>query len=213
MSLPPAADREPIHRRVIDCRGYRRADGLWDIDGHLRDTKDYPFENSWRGMLEPGTPVHDMYLRLTVDDDMRIHAVEASTDAAPFRVCPEVPPRFQALVGEKIGPGWKRKSAGLIGGAAGCTHLSELLGRMATVCYQTIMPLRDRERRAARAAEAAKAEKAGGAQAGTASDPVAEGERRGRPPRLLNSCHAWRDDGPVVQEYFPEYHVDGGTGG
>jgi hypothetical protein len=30
MPLTPAASRTPIHHRRIDCRGYRREDGLWD---------------------------------------------------------------------------------------------------------------------------------------------------------------------------------------
>jgi len=40
MALPPAHDRKPAHHRQIDCRGYRRSDGLWDIEGHLVDTRD-----------------------------------------------------------------------------------------------------------------------------------------------------------------------------
>ncbi len=34
---PPAASREHIHTRVVECRGYRRDDGLWDIEGHITD--------------------------------------------------------------------------------------------------------------------------------------------------------------------------------
>jgi hypothetical protein len=44
MPLSTSADREPLHTRSITCRGYRRADGLWDIEGHLRDVKDYSFQ-------------------------------------------------------------------------------------------------------------------------------------------------------------------------
>ena len=50
MPLPDPVPREPLHTRRVECRGYRRADGLWDIEGHLVDTKAYPFANelSWR---------------------------------------------------------------------------------------------------------------------------------------------------------------------
>lgn len=34
MPLPLAASRERIHDRHVHCAGYRRRDGLWDIEGH-----------------------------------------------------------------------------------------------------------------------------------------------------------------------------------
>ena len=42
MPLPPAAPRKNMHTRDIQCCGYERADGLWDIEGHLVDTKSFP---------------------------------------------------------------------------------------------------------------------------------------------------------------------------
>src|SRR3954451_8363882 len=44
MPLSPPAPREMLHRRAIDIRGWRRDDGLYDIEAHLLDTKAYPFE-------------------------------------------------------------------------------------------------------------------------------------------------------------------------
>ena len=35
MPLPESALREQLHTRRIECRGYRREDGLWDIEGTL----------------------------------------------------------------------------------------------------------------------------------------------------------------------------------
>ena len=88
MSLSPPSPREPVHHRRIDCRGYRRADGLWDIEGHLTDTKSYPFTNSFRGEVAPGEPIHDMWLRLTVDDEFTVIRAEAATDAGAIRGLP-----------------------------------------------------------------------------------------------------------------------------
>ena len=85
MPLSDPADRERLHDRRVHCAGFRRADGLWDIEGHLVDTKTYAFENIHRGTIEPGTPIHDMWLRITIDDELLIHAVEASTDHAISR--------------------------------------------------------------------------------------------------------------------------------
>ena len=39
MPLPRPVPRKLSHNRVIDCRGYERDDGLWDIEGHLTDVK------------------------------------------------------------------------------------------------------------------------------------------------------------------------------
>jgi hypothetical protein len=105
MSLSPPATREPIHHRRIDCRGYRRADGLWDIEGHLIDTKSYPFPNSFRGGIAPGEPIHDMWLRLTLDDNLTVIKAEAAMVAGPFAICPAITPAFAKLEGLTIGPG------------------------------------------------------------------------------------------------------------
>ena len=86
MPLSDPADRERLHDRRVHCTGFRRADGLWDIEGHLVDTKTYGFSNIHRGTIEAGVPVHEMRLRLTVDDALEIHAVEAETEHAPYRM-------------------------------------------------------------------------------------------------------------------------------
>ena len=38
MPLSTSAPRQLMHNRAIECRGYQREDGLWDIEGHLVDT-------------------------------------------------------------------------------------------------------------------------------------------------------------------------------
>src|SRR5262249_9676601 len=133
----PPAPRERMHTRRISIDGYLRDDGLWDIEAHLTDEKSYAFDNEWRGRIEPGMKVHDMWIRLTVDDGRVIHDVEGTSDVGPYRICPDVAPNFQVLKGIKIGPGWFRRVKELLGGTRGCTHLVELLGPMATVVYQT----------------------------------------------------------------------------
>ena len=77
MALSSPAKRELIHTRTVECNGYRRKDGLWDIEGRLVDIKTYTFHNNERGEVPPGEPVHEMWIRLTVDDDLKIHDVEA----------------------------------------------------------------------------------------------------------------------------------------
>ena len=128
MPLSSPAEREHIHTRTVECNGYRRSDGLWDIEGRLVDVKSYTFHNNERGDVPPGEPVHEMWIRLTVDDDLKIHGVEATTEYSPFSVCKEIAPNFERLVGISIGPGWRKKVRDRVGGVEGCTHIVEMLG-------------------------------------------------------------------------------------
>ncbi len=146
MPLSAPAAREPIHTRRVTCQGYRRADGLWDIEGHLTDVKSYAFHTEERGHMEPGDPIHQMWMRLTVDDGLTVQAVEAVTEHSPYRACGSILPNFQTLVGLRIGPGWTRAVKERLGGPKGCTHLVELLGPLATTAFQTVFPILTRER-------------------------------------------------------------------
>ena len=120
MPLPPPAPRTPMHNRTIECRGYEREDGLWDIEGHLVDTKTFATTARDTGRpRQPGEPVHNMWLRLTIDLDMKIHDAEAATDAGPYAHCGAITPNFKALKGVIIGAGWRRKTLELLGGING----------------------------------------------------------------------------------------------
>jgi hypothetical protein len=183
MPLSPPADREHLHTRAIDLRGYARADGLYDIEAHLVDTKSYPFVNQDRGTIPPGEALHGMWVRMTVGEDMVIRACEAVSDFTPYAICPQAAPNFAALAGVSIGPGFNRAVKEKVGGVLGCTHLREVLAQMATVAFQTIGPMRWRKARAAREAAIARGE----------TPPPA---RRAVP---LGSCYAYAPDSPVVR--------------
>ena len=87
MPLSKSSPRRHVHTREIRCQGYKRDDGLWDIEGSMTDTKPYPVENRDRDGINAGEPIHFMEIRLTIDDDMVIHEAEATTNAGPFNVC------------------------------------------------------------------------------------------------------------------------------
>lgn len=189
MSLSDPAPRKPLHTRRIECMGYDREDGLWDIEGRLTDTKSYAVDNEWRGRLEPGDPIHDMRVRLTLDDEFTVKAVEVSMQGTPFEICSGIEPDFQRLEGERIVAGWSRKLSSLFSGTRGCTHVVELLGRMGTVAYQTI--------------PAGKSRRASGGKGGLDINKI---PKTGGRPYVINTCHAWAADGPVVQKLLPEYY-------
>ena len=102
------AGRRLMHTRSVECNGYIRDDGLWEVEARLLDVK--PFTQApdgYRDELKPGDPVHDIRLRLAVDDAMKVHEAEATMQATPYPTCIEVEPVLQRLVGESIGKGWR----------------------------------------------------------------------------------------------------------
>ena len=183
----PAAPRTPIHTRRVTCRGFRRDDGLWDIEGHLVDVKDYTFHTSCRGDIEPGDPIHGMWMRVTVTDRFEVVDIEAVTEKSPFAICSTVAGDYKRLIGLTIGAGWNRAIKERLGGVRGCTHLTELLGPLATAAFQTIYPILAREQ-----AERLR------------SHPE---ERPIERPALLDTCHVFDTNGAYVRDHWPDHYT------
>ncbi|QLH38280.1 MAG: DUF2889 domain-containing protein [Defluviicoccus sp.] len=181
MPLSRPVRREHIHSREIRCRGFRREDGLWDIEGLLEDTKTYSFANRDRDGIVAGEPIHRMLVRLTLDDALLVHGAEAATDASPFGLCDAITPVFDSLVGLRIGPGWRKAVLVKMAGVHGCTHLTDLLlGPVTTTAMQTIAAARSRRQ---------------------------DADTDGRPPPILDTCHALARTSNVVRDHWPAWHI------
>jgi hypothetical protein len=136
--LEATTAREPLHRRSIEIHGFKRADGLYDIEGHLVDTKPVDFRLA-SGMRPAGQPIHDMWLRITVDATLTIVDAAAAMDGVPFvDHCGKIVPAYRKLVGLAIRPGYNHRVKELLGGVQGCTHVTELAGVLATAAFQTM---------------------------------------------------------------------------
>jgi hypothetical protein len=203
MPLSEPAERERLHTRAIEINGYRRADGRYDIEAHLTDVKSYGQTNYDRGYIEAGDPIHDMWLRLTVDEAMHIHAVEAVSDKTPYMMCPDAAPNFTRLVGMQIRAGFLRDATHKVGGTVGCTHLRELLQQMATTAFQTINPAKARREIAA---EGGQIEKPGSDAFDTRIT-----EKWGGGNKILNTCLAYDDTGPLVKRRWPHLYKGADT--
>ena len=178
--------REELHHRTVDLRFFRRSDALYEVQGHLVDTKAQPF----RRMLAeqetpPGQHLHDITVRLVLDADLRVHQADAVMRATPFGICRGAARTLEPLVGLSIGAGWNKRVRALLGGVASCTHIVELLGPMATTALQGLAP-----QRTARLVEAGN-----------------EAQRRA----WVDSCHAFAADGEVVARLMqlPRRHKPG----
>jgi hypothetical protein len=172
-----SVSRELLHTREIICQGYLRSDGMLDIEGRIRDVSalacDLPFHH-----VAAGQPVHDMRLLMTLDRQLVIHAIAAVTDAGPTPVCADIAPAYARLVGLQIGPGFKQQVKAQVGGVEGCTHVTELVERMASAAMQVRFTLGRVEQ--LRSSEGIK--------------PLAK-----RNSWVVDTCHAYRRDGEVVR--------------
>jgi len=136
-------ERSEIHHRQLDIRFFRRSDGLFEVEGRLLDRKSHPFRRLLQDFdTPPGTPLHDIVVRLVVDDSLLVHDASATLAASPFLLCRGAADTLAPLKGLRIGAGWNKRVRELLGGATSCTHIVELLGPMATTAYQGLAPQR-----------------------------------------------------------------------
>jgi len=175
--------RQISHERAVSYRSFERADGLFDIEGHLKDSKGYEYIDRERGTLPVGDPVHDIFAALTIDPDMTVIDFHYELRATPFRYCIGAVDASR-LVGANIGRKWRAALAEAFGAHGGCTHLRELVFGMGTVAFQTISSLYDQ-----------RMFKAGG-----------KDTERSKEPFFLGGCHSWAHESPVVAQYFPQFH-------
>lgn len=137
---PSSVQRTPQHIRQVTFHSFARTDGLWDIEAHLLDTKaiDVPRPASG-GVHKAGEPIHHMHIRVTVNAQLVVVAIEAAMDDHPVLGCPAALHAMQRMVGASMAKGWRKSIQTQLEGVAGCTHLRELLYNMATAAFQTVV--------------------------------------------------------------------------
>ena len=183
MPLSTPSERKLTHTRVVTCRGFERPDNLWDIEGRIVDTKPYAFPNQDRGgEIKADEPLHDMSIRLTIDASLEIHDAEAVIDDSPYNYCKCVTPIVRQLIGLRIASGWALKSRSAMGKNRGCTHLTELLGPMATTAIQTLSRKRQNQ------------------------EASSKNQLPKRSSIFIDTCHALSADSPVVKQHWPDQY-------
>ena len=184
MALPTPSPRKLSHTRTVVYSGFARDDGMWDIEAALIDVKTYSFVIPSQDAREAGQPIHDLSIRLTVDDQFIIHDVFTDMAHKPHPECDKAPQGMHKLIGCKLSAGWRKAIDTHIGGIAGCTHLREMLFNMATAAYQTIpSALQFRKQ-----------------QTGLPE------EVPNTPPPHVGKCMSWAFDGPVVLRHYPMFY-------
>jgi hypothetical protein len=160
-------------------RGFRRSDGLFEVEGRVVDRKPHDFEPILGQPVPGGAPVHDMGVRLVFDDHMVIQDVQTFTDASPYEACPAGGLALQELKGLRMTSGWGREVRSRLAGARSCTHLMELLVPLATVAFQSLSALRR----------------------GRPDRLDATGQ-----PTKIDSCYTYAAEGELVRRRWPAFH-------
>ncbi len=176
--LPSPAERQRVHTRSIVCRGFKRADGLLDIEGRFIDTRAFAYSSEWRGHTPAGKALHHMQVRLTIDDQRVIRELVSAMPSTPHRGCPEVNVNFQRIVGLSIAKGFKRELRERLGGIEGCTHVIGLLEAMAASALQTFTTSTYLPR----------------------ADGTPKPKRVWKLDALVDTCYSYRSDGPMLAE-------------
>ena len=180
MALPTAAsDRQLKHRRSIAVQIYARGNGLWEVDAHITDVR--PHETRMAtGVLPAGEPIHEMLLRLVVDERFNVVEAGAQTSAMPYPgECNSYGDIYGRLVGLNLMKGFRHAVRERLGGVQGCTHITELTQVLPTAVVQAFA----------------------GEVIDTRGD-AADSEQ----PFQIDRCHALRADGRAVRTYYPRWY-------
>ena len=177
MPLPDTeVERELRHTRRVRYEGYKRTDGLWDIEAHLTDIKNHDYRLK-TGVRRAGQPVHSMWLRLTIDREFNVVDAAASSEAVPYPGgCETIAPAYRALVGLNLVRHFRLKANELLGGVRGCTHLTEMLAGMPTAAIQSF------------------------------AGEMKEEQDDGSKPFQLDQCHALETSTETVRVWYPKWY-------
>ncbi|HMV18583.1 MAG TPA: DUF2889 domain-containing protein [Rhodocyclaceae bacterium] len=180
MSLPPSsAARRRVHARRIEIEGFLREDGLLDLDARLTDVKDQDYVIA-SGLRKAGEPIHDLFLRVTIDTQFNIVGACAVSARVPYPGgCETITPAYRQLVGLNLVKGFRKTVGEMFADVRGCSHLSELLLSLPTAAIQTLATFRR------------------------------DTEDTDGKPFQLDRCHALETTTQTVLRYYPRWYRSG----
>ncbi len=183
MALPPAAlTRTLQHRRSIAIEVFARGDGLWEVDAQLTDLRTRASTLA-SGAPPAGQPIHDMLLRLVVDERFNIVEAGAETRAMPYPgMCNDHGDAYARLAGLNLMHRFRQGVKQRLGGVLGCTHITEMTQDLPTAVVQAF--------------------------AGTVIDTRGDADTAEQPFQI-DRCHALRADGEAVRIHYPRWYRQG----
>ena len=180
MALPTAApERQLKHHRSIEVQIFARGNGLWEVDAEITDTKTRDAKLAG-GLRAAGEPVHDMLLRVIVDERLNIVYAGSETRAMPYPGhCDQHGDAYKRLIGLNLLKGFRRAVGERLGGVVACTHLTELTQVLPTAVVQAFA----------------------GEVFNTREDSESDEQ-----PFQIDRCHALRSEGEAVRIFYPRWY-------
>ncbi len=166
---------DKVHTRSISVSTRDDGEGFILVEGVLKDER-FQTSHVITGETFPAGVIHHMAVRLRVNcANLIIEDVKVDLIQVPRDVCRETENCLEGIKGLTISKGFTVKVKKLAGGARGCAHVVELLAAMAPAAIQGFAAHRSRN------------------PVDLSSDEAKMVSRF-----LINTCHAWREDGPYA---------------
>jgi hypothetical protein len=166
-----------MHNRSYQVHSFEREDGNWDIEAELIDSKAYDFTKRSGEVRQAGTAFHHMHMRITIDKTFTILDAVVAYDAAPFG---EVCTSISDEYKDLIG-------MNLLKGFR--QQVKERFARTAGCTHMSelasVLPT---------AAIQTMTRRSG------SPEPI-------KKPFHLDGCRAWRLDGEITKEHYPQWYV------
>jgi hypothetical protein len=173
-----------LHTRHIEVTTYDYDGQRIMVEGLLKDDR-FQDSHGITGETFPRGVIHHMVIRLLVNcSNLVIEDLEVDLLAVPREVCRETIDCLAPLKGLTVTKGFTLKVKKLAGGSKGCTHLVELIQAMAPAVIQ-------------------------GFAAHQSQKPAAFDSDQARKvfQFLVNTCRAWREDGPFAEAFMKRLAV------
>jgi hypothetical protein len=216
---PPTSRRGLKHTRAIEVEAFARDDGLWDLDAHITDIRAQDAALT-SGIRPAGMPIHDLWLRITIDTLLTIVDAEAVSAAVPFPgFCQTIGPDYKKLIGLSLIRGFRQRLQERLSGIHGCTHLTELALVLPTAAIQALAGELSRPTPIHSRPLVDSSNKEGNDVTSTSTSTVSneskvgnnsnneQSSKQGGRPFQIDRCHAMRSDGAAVAQYYPRWAV------
>ncbi len=188
MSFLDMCKGEKIHNRNIDISTFECDDERIIIVGELVEKRLKPYYTVKGELHEPDT-VHHMLIRMQIEvSTLTIKEIEVELIETPHEECPELTGCLDCMKGMRIAPGFSTRVREMVGGPAGCSHLTTLLLAMAPAAVQGYWVHRSQK-------------------------PIESGiSEEMMEQYLVDTCRVWRKDGPLARRVaqFMEEHPEEG---
>jgi len=171
------AKKEKVHARSIEISTYEYDGQRLVVEGFLKDNRFHAYR-IMTGESFPAGVIHHMAIRLLINcSNMMIEDIDAELLSVPREICYETLDCLAPIKGLVITKGFTAKVKKLAGGSKGCAHLVELLLAMAPAAIQGYASYQSKR-------------------------PQDYDPERSKlvSQFLVNTCRAWRDDGPLVEK-------------